>query len=122
MPLSTLGSYGCQSSRSTAQDGCDELGVPWDEFEVLFIDGSTEWKIGPVAQRLSAEAKARGKGVHMGRVNSRRRLGVAEWFGCDSADGTFLAFGPETNLPKLLTWISELDSQPTLAAGLAAPR
>lgn len=97
-----------------AQDGCDELGLPWDEFDVLFIGGSTDWKIGPVAQRLAAEAKGRGKGVHMGRVNSRRRLAIAEWFGCDSADGTFLAFGPETNLPKLLAWTGELESQPSL--------
>lgn len=98
-----------------AQDGCDRAGLlPWDSFDVLFLAGSTEWKLGPVAERLSREAKTRGKGVHMGRVNSRSRLGVAEWFGCDSADGTYLAYGPDKNLPKLLKWLDELDGTPSL--------
>lgn len=29
--------------------------------------------------------------------------------GCDSADGTYLAYGPDTNLPKLETWLRKLD-------------
>lgn len=99
-----------------AQDGCDELGVPWDAFDVLFLAGSTEWKTGPVAERLAREAKERGKGVHMGRVNSRQRLRTAEWFGCDSADGTYLAFGPDKNLALLLGWLEELRHMPTLFA------
>lgn len=97
-----------------AQDGCDQLGVPWDDFDVLFIAGSTEWKTGPVAERLSREAKARGKQVHMGRVNSLARLRTAEWFGCDSADGTYLAFGPEKNLARLTGWLDELHFAPSL--------
>jgi hypothetical protein len=97
-----------------AQDGCDLLGVPWDAFDVLFIAGSTEWKTGPVAERLSREAKARGKWVHMGRVNSRHRLRIAEWFGCDSADGTYLAFGPDKNLGLLRGWLDELHHTPSL--------
>ena len=48
-----------------AQDGCDQLGVPWDAFDVLFIAGSTEWKTGPIAEQLAREARARGKGIHM---------------------------------------------------------
>lgn len=97
-----------------AQDGCDLLGLPWDEFDVLFLAGSTKWKVGPVAERLSREAKERGKGVHMGRVNSRHRLGIAEWFGCDSADGTYLAFGPDKNLARLRGWLDDLDRCPSL--------
>jgi hypothetical protein len=98
-----------------AQDGCEENDlIPWDEFDVLFLAGSTEWKTGPVAERLAREAKERGKQVHMGRVNSRARLRMAEWFGCDSADGTYLAYGPAVNLPRLLAWTGELHSTPTL--------
>ncbi|WP_079152473.1 hypothetical protein [Streptomyces sp. RTd22] len=100
-----------------AQDGCDLLGLPWDAFDVLFIAGSTEWKVGPVAERLAREAKVRGKGVHMGRVNSRLRLGIAEWFGCDSVDGTYLAFGPDKNLSRLRGWLAELDRTPSLFGG-----
>lgn len=99
-----------------AQDGCDELGIPWDDFDVLFLAGSTEWKEGPVACRLAGEAKAHGKGVHMGRVNSKRRLRIAEDHGCDSADGTYLAFGPDTNLPTLLGWLDHMHHNPSLFA------
>jgi hypothetical protein len=97
-----------------AQDGCDELGVPWDAFDVLFLAGSTEWKTGPVAEQLAREAKARGKTVHMGRVNSLARLRTAEWFGCDSADGTYLAFGPTKNLARLTDWLDDLHHTPSL--------
>lgn len=97
-----------------AQDGCDVLGLPWEEFDVLFIAGSTEWKTGPVAEQLAREAKVRGKAIHMGRVNSRQRLGIAEWFGCDTADGTYLAFGPEKNLTRLTGWLDELHHTPSL--------
>lgn len=96
-----------------AQDGLEDLDVPWDDFDCLFIGGSTEWKIGPAARRLTAEAKARGKWVHMGRVNSRQRLLYAATIGCDSVDGTYLAFGPDRNLPTLLSWLRELE-WPTL--------
>lgn len=89
-----------------AQDGQEHLPVPWDAFDVLFIGGSTEWKLGPHARQLVAEANARGLHVHMGRVNSLRRYRYAEAIGCDSVDGTFLTFGPGTNLPRLQRWIS----------------
>jgi len=87
-----------------AQDGLEVLPVPWDAFDVLFIGGTTEWKLGRHARALICKAKLHGKRVHMGRVNSARRYRYAEYIGCDSADGTFLTFGPDTNLPKLLAW------------------
>jgi len=87
-----------------AQNGLEDLSVPWDTFDVLFIGGDTVWKLGPAARSLAIEAKARGKRVHMGRVNSLRRLRYAQTIGCCSADGTFLAFGPDTNLPAVLGW------------------
>ena len=72
---------------------------------MLFIGGTTTWKLGPAARRLVAEAKARGKHVHMGRVNSQRRYNYARHIGCDSVDGTYLAFGPDVNLPDVLSWV-----------------
>jgi len=95
-----------------AQDGIERTEIPWDEFDVLFLGGSTEFKLGDVARRVTAEAKRRGKAVHMGRVNSGRRLRIADSFGCDTADGTFLAFGPELNLPRLLRWLAEVNPFP----------
>lgn len=90
-----------------AQDGLENLDVPWDEFDCLFIGGSTEWKLSSGPQQLIAEAKERGKWVHVGRVNSRKRYNLFASLGCDSADGTYLVFGPEVNLPKLLSWIED---------------
>lgn len=105
-----------------AQDGCDQDDlIPWGEFDVLFLAGSTEWKIGPVAWSLASEAKARGLKVHMGRVNSQRRLRIAEDFGCDSADGTYLAYGPARNLPTLMGWIDDMHRQPSLWGSLDDP-
>lgn len=94
-----------------AQNGLEHLTVPWSDFDVLFLGGDTDWKIGPHARALTADARAHGKRVHMGRVNSRRRLRIAAQMGCHSADGTYLAFGPDTNLPGLLSWLGELDLQ-----------
>lgn len=87
-----------------AQDGFDPTAVPWDEFECLFIGGTDAFKLGPAGRAAVAEAKRRGKWVHMGRVNSEKRWKYADAIGCDSADGTHLRFGPDTNLPKLLAW------------------
>jgi hypothetical protein len=97
-----------------AQDGLEDMDVPWSWFDALFIGGSTEWKLGDGARRLVREAKANGKWVHMGRVNSLRRLRYAKAIGCDSADGTFLVFAPDVNLPKLQRWMREVNEQLTL--------
>ena len=102
-----------------AQDGQESLPVPWDEFDALFIGGSTEWKLGPHARELAAEAKRRGRWVHMGRVNSERRYRYAAAIGCDSADGTYLTFGPDVNLPRLLSW-TRLNDHAALFEGWSA--
>lgn len=91
-----------------AQNGLEHLTVPWDEFDALFIGGDNVFKLGGPARRITAEAKARGKWVHMGRVNSEARIRYAHRIGCDSADGTYLIKGPDVNLPKLLAWLDRL--------------
>lgn len=91
-----------------AQDGLERLTVPWNDFDVLFLGGSTEWKLSDAAADLTHQALRRGKWVHMGRVNSFKRFLYAMETGCDSVDGTFLAFGPSKNLPILEGWIVKL--------------
>jgi hypothetical protein len=91
-----------------AQDGQESLPMPWDEFDVLFIGGTTEFKLGPGARALIDEAVGRGIPVHMGRVNSRKRLAYAYVAGCASVDGTYLKFGPDINLGRLLRWMDEI--------------
>lgn len=77
-----------------AQDGLEDLEIPWADFDVLFIGGTTAWKLGEACRLIVAEAKRRGRWVHMGRVNSLRRMRYAESIGCDSADGTVLKHDP----------------------------
>lgn len=102
-----------------AQDGLEHLTVPWDTFDVLFIGGTTTWKLSPTAALLAAEAKAHGKWVHMGRVNSARRFRYAHHIGCDSVDGTYLTFGPDINLPRVLGWDMHGRTHPALFGGAA---
>lgn len=97
-----------------AQDGSEDGLIPWDEFDVLFLAGSTEWKLGEAARRLAADARRRGLDVHMGRVNSARRLRYADAIGCTSADGTYVAFAPDKNLPTALRWVRDINYQPAL--------
>lgn len=84
------------------QNGCRR--IPRDA-DAVFTGGDTAWKLGPTARRLMGIAKSRGLWCHMGRVNSLRRLRLAAQDGYDSVDGTFLAFGPDKNLPRLLGYL-----------------
>jgi hypothetical protein len=99
-----------------AQDGLEALPVPWDAFDVLFIGGSTAWKLSEACFSLIAEAKRRGKWVHMGRVNSLRRLKIAKSVGCDSVDGTFLRFrqraGEGIGETRIRAWLADLENRP----------
>lgn len=87
------------------QDGMEDRDVPWEMFEWVFIGGSTEWKLGPGAEQFIRQAQAHGKRVHVGRVNSATRFKHFRSLGCDSADGTFVAFAPEVNVPQVRRWI-----------------
>jgi hypothetical protein len=90
-----------------AQDGATPETLPWGAFDVLFIGGSDGFKLGPAGDAVILAAVARGVPVHVGRVNSRVRFRRFAALGCASADGTFLAFGPDVNLPALLGWVRE---------------
>lgn len=68
------------------QDGQESLPLP--DADCYFIGGSTEFKLSRSAAGLAEEGKRRGAWVHMGRVNSLRRLRIAHGFGCDSVDGS----------------------------------
>lgn len=84
------------------QNGATYDTIPWEQFDCLFIGGTTEYKLSKDAKRFTQHTKGLGKWVHMGRVNSQKRIELAVGWGCDSVDGTFLAFGPDINTPKLI--------------------
>lgn len=80
------------------QDGAPDF--PF-EADAVFVGGTDNYKLSADAQRLVRKAKALGKWAHMGRVNSDRRIWTAWSWGCDSVDGTMLAFGADYNLGRL---------------------
>lgn len=102
-----------------AQDGMENMELPWDEFDVLFLGGkkteksSDEWKLGPGARALAVEARRRGKWVHAGRVNSRKRYFALASI-CDSCDGTYLRFQPSKHIHDVLRWVDEWHGQERL--------
>ena len=100
-----------------AQDGIEKIDIPWDAFDVLFIGGSTDFKLGQIVRDVVSMAKEKGKWVHMGRVNSQKRLEYATAIGCDSADGTYLIFGPTKNLPNVLSWLRKVNNQDSMFVG-----
>jgi hypothetical protein len=88
------------------QDGLENYGLP-DDFDALFIGGSTKWKLSKAARELAQESKRRGKWLHMGRVNSLARIHYAESIGCDSVDGTHIIFEPRRASRRLVAWMNQ---------------
>lgn len=70
------------------QDGQEDLPMPWEEIDAIFIGGSTNWKCSQHAVHLIKAAKALGKWVHAGRVNTAMRMKHFEKLGANSYDGT----------------------------------
>lgn len=87
-----------------AQDGVTVGDVPWGALDALFIGGTDDFKGSPLVAELVAEAKRRGKWVHMGRVNSKRRVIYAGSIGCDSFDGSSFSKWRRTWLRDGLAW------------------
>lgn len=70
-----------------AQNGQENLPMP--DYDVLFIGGSDDWRMSPIVDKIIAEAKKNKKWVHVGRVNSVKRIKYFMERGVDSVDGTF---------------------------------
>lgn len=85
-----------------AQDGQEDLPVPWNDLSCLFIGGSTKWKEGPYAAKLILEAKHRDKWVHIGRVNTLRRMWLMSALDADSIDGTCFSRFPDKYIPWMV--------------------
>lgn len=111
--LATIRQLGFKAAY-VAQDGCEGTSLPWDGFDCLFVGGTTEWKLSEAAYVVAAEARRRGKWTHQGRVNSLRRLVAMRAALFDSADGTYVKFGPDQNLPRVYEWLDEVNQQRAL--------
>ncbi len=97
-----------------AQDGCTAGDVPWAYIQCLFIGGTTEWKLSQEVVRLLELCRTKCFQVHVGRVNSRRRIRWCFDQGVASVDGTSMSRFSETYLPKFAAYIAGLRSQEKL--------
>lgn len=70
------------------QDGQENLPIPWDHIDAIFIGGSTAWKCSPQVEAIVKTALILGKHVHLGRGNTPERILHFERMGVHTFDGT----------------------------------
>ena len=69
------------------QDGIGQFDLPWSQIDAVFVGGSDQFKVSTEAFDAARTAKLLGKWVHVGRVNTAKR--VEQWVGvADSCDGS----------------------------------
>lgn len=78
------------------QDGQEDLEIP--EADAYFIGGSTEFKLSEAAHELVL--RVRPKWVHMGRVNSKKRMTLAYQSSVDSVDGSGMSMFGDAHIQK----------------------
>ena len=78
-------------SALVAQDGLEEMPVPWDDVDTLFVGGGDPWKDSAAAADLVRTAKTLGVWVHVGRVNTPNRFEHFDRLGADTCDGSGVA-------------------------------
>lgn len=101
MSLAWLARLGRLSIRwaLAVQDGMTPEHIPWDApFEVIFVGGSTRWKLETAGAWVKA-AHAHGRRVHIGRVGSARRVRWARSIGAGSIDSALPLWGERNLLP-----------------------
>jgi hypothetical protein len=89
------------------QPGMVPSQIPWEMVDYVFIGGDTAWKEDVNgAGRVVRYAKSLGIPVHVGRVNTQRRIAIMADWGVDTIDGTKLTNGVAKNLPQLVDWMA----------------
>lgn len=89
------------------QDGQENLPLPWAQ--VYFLGGTDNFKLSNAAVKLCLEAKRRKAWLHIGRVNTLKRLAFAHAVGADSVDGYSMNRFGDTYLEKFVKWIRHLE-------------
>ena len=83
------------------QDGMEPIDVPASA-DVIFVGGSTEWKWRTVGLWCATFPR-----VHVGRVNSYKRLWQCHDLGAESCDGTGWMRGDQVQYRGLLAYLEE---------------
>ena len=73
-----------------AQDGIDDVAIPWGMLAAIFIGGTTSFKSSSSARDVAITARTLGKHVHVGRVNDPVRYAAWVELG-DTCGGTGLS-------------------------------
>lgn len=93
--------------------GSEKLAFP-EGVGSIFLGSPDTWR-GQHLMTLTHRAKAQNLHVHVGRVNSARRLRDCAAAGVDSADGTYLSFaGVERGVNDVQRWLSGANAQDAL--------
>lgn len=86
------------------QDGVTLDKVPFSDISAVFVGGTTDFKLSDTAYEICKIAVDKNKLVHIGRVNSIKRierfLSVA-----DSFDGLSFSYYSKSRLPNVLRWL-----------------
>jgi hypothetical protein len=93
-----------------AQDGSEDLQIPWNDMEALFIGGMDPWKDSDPAADLVRTALTLQIHVHVGRVNTAERFKRFDRLGADTCDGS----GVSQYDHMLQNIESSLEPEPTL--------
>ena len=93
------------------QDGCSTMDIPFDKIKAIFIGGTTEYKLSKEVRDIVSVAKDKNKWVHMGRVNSMKRIKYASSIGVNSFDGTSFSMFANTYIPKTLELLNNLQEE-----------
>lgn len=101
------------------QDGLEGVGVPWRFVDAVFIGGTTRFKFSAQVKMAVAEAKRLGKHVHMGRVNTLKRLDYAHSLGCDSVDGSCFSRWADDFLLRSVRHVARLGTEERLPLEVA---
>lgn len=88
------------------QDGQENYDIP-EDCDAVFIGGTTKWKLSKYARDSISYAQRNGKHVHVGRVNTLRRIGYFKSLGVDSVDGTHVVYKPTERMTQLIAWMHQ---------------
>jgi len=89
------------------QDGMTVEDIPWIQADAIFIGGTDSWKLSQPSREIADECRRLEKWLHMGRVNTPRRMETAIEWNVDSVDGT----GTSILTSQVLPWQLEMASQ-----------
>ena len=106
--------YGGWPIALVAQDGIENLDVPWELCDAVFIGGTDAWKDTNAAAAVARAAKCLGKHVHVGRVNEVKRYMHFAKLGADTCDGSGVSRFPREKLAIIANRLHLREDTPLL--------